>query len=1010
MVLTTLLGPQSLFDSFLRPQLTVTLIMIKLVTVTFSLLVLLPRQGATELVSSPLWSTSDNVSNTCFITFSGDQDVVFHGSSINLCSLQISTDASLKVHISGNLTEDYRLYAERHDLPDTCAGKHVSIHGRANECRTNLFSGSITLHLKGNISVVISETPQQQSVSSQCPDTNYSHRDSTLPSCQVSNYTDLLTCEYQSNVSCRFTFPPNCTATLLFEEVVLSCNDSKVQVQNAIIVYPHLLIQLNLTSKHIVEIDVRAFRNFNQVQYIYLDFNKIETLKSGVFSGLINLVHLSLQGNSLITLEPDLLTDLQKLSVLDLSYNQLTSIDHSVFQTLTNLKDLLLNDNILHTLDASAFRGLTSLEYLTLSDNDLVSLHEDVFANLTNLYNLVLGDNKIVTLDNPYLFRDLGKLYKLHLGRNGLATIHSDLLRNLSNLHELRLFHNAVKHYPSRVFKQMKYLRVLSIYNNGFTTLPSDLFDDLINIEELNIGKNKVEEFPPNIFRNIVKLRTLYLDQNQLNNIQEDLFASLTSLNRLTLNLNNLRRIESDVFLKTKNLTDLDLSDNRLVSVPNFSNLHQLNFLKIQHNELVNVNGKSFSGLSERANLYVSQHEICECYVDKKVNCTGSGTRSPYLTCDRLLSDRVLVAMMWLIGLNALGGNAFVLYYTNRYNRSKTQCFLLSNLALSDLLMGLYMVLIAITDIYFGEGFPMRAETWRTGPTCKFAGALSIISSESSVFFVTLISVDRFFSIKYPHSSLRLNRVSIKVVGAILWTIALVLGIVPSVLAGRNPDFYDNSHVCIGLPLAVTELYTTQTSVKRIESKYRPISVEITRSIPSGEVSHMYFSTAVFLGLNCCCYLLVAMCYISIMRTVYQSSKRVNLNKEMKVQIRLTFKVAAIVATDFLCWFPIIILGILVQSGSLTLPPSVFAWAITFVLPINSAINPYLYTIADVISKRRKRLVGDAGSAVDSRTDMPAQDTGQERSKSNTGSTFIVVKPSADTVRVGSEDNQNSNV
>ena len=74
----------------------------------------------------------------------------------------------------------------------------------------------------------------------------------------------------------------------------------------------------------------------------------------------------------------------------------------------------------------------------------------------------------------------------------------------------------------------------------------------------------------------------------------------------------------------------------------------------------------------------------------------------------------------------------------------------------------------------------------------------------------------------------------------------------------------------------------------------------------------------------------------------------------MKEQITLTTKVTAIVATDFCCWFPIIILGILVQTRVIELPPSVYAWCVTFVLPINSAINPYLYTIAEIVSKYRK--------------------------------------------------------
>ena len=48
-------------------------------------------------------------------------------------------------------------------------------------------------------------------------------------------------------------------------------------------------------------------------------------------------------------------------------------------------------------------------------------------------------------------------------------------------------------------------------------------------------------------------------------------------------------------------------------------------------------------------------------------------------------------------------------------------------------------------------------------------------------------------------------------------------------------------------------------------------------------------------------------------------------------------------------------MGILVQSGVVVLPAHVFAWSVTVILPINSAINPYLYTIAYIISNRRKQ-------------------------------------------------------
>ena len=144
-------------------------------------------------------------------------------------------------------------------------------------------------------------------------------------------------------------------------------------------------------------------------------------------------------------------------------------------------------------------------------------------------------------------------------------------------------------------------------------------------------------------------------------------------------------------------------------------------------NPLTEVNTNTFSSLSNNTALLVSQHEICECYAPKDVDCLAEYDRSPYLTCNRLLFDRVLVGVMWLIGLNALVGNLFVLIWKRRHSEgSEVQSILLSNLAFSDMLMGVYMIIIASADIYFGDYFPMRSEKWRSGVTCRLAGTLSI--------------------------------------------------------------------------------------------------------------------------------------------------------------------------------------------------------------------------------------------------------------------------------------------
>ena len=56
-------------------------------------------------------------------------------------------------------------------------------------------------------------------------------------------------------------------------------------------------------------------------------------------------------------------------------------------------------------------------------------------------------------------------------------------------------------------------------------------------------------------------------------------------------------------------------------------------------------------------------------------------------------------------------------------------------------------------------------------------------------------------------------------------------------------------------------------------------------------------------------------------------------------------QMALIVATNFLCWFPIIIMGLMAIGGQ-TLPAAVYSWTAVFVLPLNSATNPLVYTFA----------------------------------------------------------------
>ena len=737
-----------------------------------------------------------------------------------------------------------------------------------------------------------------------------------------------------------------------------------------------------LQYNQLVKLPLKVFSDLNILKELHLDGNQLVTLPENLLSGLINLKKLDLSNNQLVTLSPGLFaglnnlkdiylhynqlamlppgvfSDLNSLQVLHVDHNQLVMLPLYVFSDLNDLEVLHLTYNQLVWISPGLFSDLNNLKYLSLNHNQLETLPTDVFTGLDNLFSLSFQYNQLTTLQ-PGVFFGLTKLAFLLLNNNDLKTLHPNLFSGLHNLFQLSLENNRFVTLTPGMFSELRYLNSLFLCNTGLFELDSNILKGLNKLEAIDFSRNKLSEIPQGLLT-AIPLKMLSFQENLLTHLDGTVLKGQVDLRYLFLSYNFFTKLDSTTFQECLNLTFIDLSHNKLVDIPQLNYLSHLAYLNVRNNSFIAVTRDSFSGLPVDIIFLVGQHEICECYTPSEINCSASYDRSPYLTCDRLLSDRVLVLMMWIIGLNAIFGNLFVFVW-RKGNTKKIffQDMLLSNLALSDFLMGVYMITIASADKYFGDNFGIQAETWRSGITCRIAGAICIISSEASVFFVTLISIDRAVGIRLPMSGRILGRNLATVIVFATWLLAVTLGIVPSVLANgkNNFKFYDIPNVCIGLPLALTESYsTTETNTKipilNGTAWYKRPGFSTKNE---GLITGMYFSTTLFLGLNCVCYLIIIICYILIVSAVRKSSTQSGRTVEMAKQIKLTIKVTAIVTTDFLCWFPIIILGICVQTRVLTLPTSVYAWVVTFVLPINSGINPYLYTISDIISKYRKK-------------------------------------------------------
>ena len=177
-------------------------------------------------------------------------------------------------------------------------------------------------------------------------------------------------------------------------------------------------------------------------------------------------------------------------------------------------------------------------------------------------------------------------------------------------------------------------------------------------------------------------------------------------------------------------------------------------------------------------------------------------------------------------------------------------------------------------------------DKWRNSVLCSFAGFLSTVSSEASVFFLCLITLDRFFVIKYPFGQFRLNSNHVMFLSVASWVTSVVIALIPITFDDYfHGQFYSKSGVCIALPL--------------------------TRDRPPGWL----YSVFIFLGLNFITFCLIAWGQVSIYMEIRKNSLMMesiasrNVKTCKKRDLTVAKNLFFVVASDFMCWFPIGCIG-----------------------------------------------------------------------------------------------------
>ncbi|XP_057703279.1 lutropin-choriogonadotropic hormone receptor-like [Corythoichthys intestinalis] len=571
-----------------------------------------------------------------------------------------------------------------------------------------------------------------------------------------------------------------------------------------------------------------------------------------------------------------------------------TQKDSESYTTSIVIKHLDLQEIPTH-----AFKQLINIKVIQIYYSTATQIQTHAFLSIHGLREITIKHMKNLRTIEKGAFTDLPNLTLLCIFGTGL--MHFPDLSTISSLEfpfRLKIQANmAVKNIPANSFNGMTKKRSdISLMGSSFKEINPHAFNGTF-IGTLDLSHNKhLRNLPDDAFEGAVG--PLYLDVSS---------TALTSLPRK--GLERVKRLRAKSAFALKRLPPLDslvelgeaelTYESQCCAFHMWHSKHRQQALKNPQSvcELLYTNA---GGATELYKNFPELEHICPS--NDGIQCTPKP--DDFNPCEDLLGP-ILGNMTWIIAFFTIVANLTVLVILLFTSRKLTiSRFLICNLALADLCMGFYLMLIARMDYHSRHEYYNHATEWQTGPGCDMSGFLTMFSSELSVYTLTVISFERWYTII---NAIDLNKrlsmhhvVAIMVVG---WVFSLLVALLPLV----GVSSYGKVSICL------------------------PMDIDT-------QASQAY--VMIVLSLNVAAFLGVCFCYVCMYQSVRKPLPANHYN-----DAKLAKRMAVLIFTDFLCIAPISFFAI---SATLHMPLITVSHSkilLTIFYPINSLCNPFLYTI-----------------------------------------------------------------
>ena len=487
----------------------------------------------------------------------------------------------------------------------------------------------------------------------------------------------------------------------------------------------------------------------------------------------------------------------------------------------------------------------------------------------------------------------------------------------LNNEHQARSLLLSSISNDSHIEIYCKQLLNLNMSNNRLKVLKKTWYSNLARLVLLDISQNQITHLMPLSFEGLFQLRVLLLHGNSIKLIQSLTFDGLFAVEILNLRNLSIQSLEKGAFQGLKKIKLVDLSENAFhLKKDIFQGLEKLQYFSLGSNDITISDYKIFKDLLQLRYISFLYKSSC-CYVTQEAKCSHKTNDLSLLSsCKTLLSSIILRILVWLSALiiALLNISTLAFWIILKHSNLNTHVIGVIWLALSDLFLGVYLFIIAASDAHYQGWFLQVTLSWKKSMTCRTASTLLLTSAQMSTSSLLMMSIIKLYSFKYPFKSALFSKFQYSLLLLSLTWLWIAVGSMVS------QSLHLANDVCFILDLRKPE-----------------------ENLP---VLHMVSTVSVFLLLWMNFFSLVAVLMINvyIIILIQRSAKSSNSTNTKKVR-PIILRTLLVSISNFLSWFVVIPVMTLLFAG-VEVDPSVISWISVVGLPLNSMLNPILYTFS----------------------------------------------------------------